>query len=83
MRISYRDEKEENLYDFTTIKQILKISKSKLHREIHKLSERDFVKYKNQHFYKERTLFELMEKILFERINKEERQYGLSKSENH
>jgi DNA-binding IclR family transcriptional regulator len=83
MRIRYRDEREDNLYDFTTIKQILKISKSKLHREIHKLPERDFVKHKNQHFYKERTLFELMEKILFERINKEDRQYGLSEGQSH
>lgn len=70
MRVSYRDEREEDLYDFTTIKQILGVNKSKLHREIHKLSDRDFVKYKNQHLFKEKTLFQLMEKILFERLTK-------------
>jgi hypothetical protein len=74
MRISYRDEREDNLYDFTTIKQILGVNKSKLHREIHKLSVKDFIEYKNQHLYSEKTLFQLMEKILFERLEKIERQ---------
>ena len=74
MRVSYRTEREDNLYDFTTIKQILGVNKSKLHREIHKLTERGFVKYKNQYLYKEKTLFLLMEQILFERLDKMEQQ---------
>ena len=82
MRISYRNEREDNLYDFTTIKQILGVNKSKLHREIHKLTERGFVKYKNQHLYKEKTLFQLIEQILFERLDKIEQEENERLSEN-
>ena len=81
MRILFVTEREGNLYDFSRIKQILGINKSKLHRELQKLPEKNFVKYKNQYLYNETTLFLLMEKILFERLDKIEReQYELSES---
>jgi len=81
MRINFVTEREDNLYDFTTMKDILGVNKSKLHRELHKLPERDFVKYKNQYLYKEKTLFLLMEQILFERLDKiEKKEYELSES---
>jgi hypothetical protein len=70
MIINYTNEKEDNLYDFTTIKNILGVNKSKLYRELKKLPDKTFVKYKNQYLYKENTLFLLMEKILFERLDK-------------
>lgn len=81
MIINYTTEKEDNLYDFATIKKILGVNKSKLHRELKKLPEKNFVKYKNQYLYKENTLLLLMEKILFERLDKiEQNNYELSKS---
>jgi hypothetical protein len=76
MIINYTNEKEDNLYDFTTIQNILGVNKSKLHRELQKLPEKNFVKYKNQYLYKENTLFLLMEKILFERLDKIEQQHN-------
>lgn len=75
MIINYTTEKEDNLYDFTTIKKILGVNKSKLHRELKKLPEKDFVKYKNQYLYKETTLFLLMEKILFDKIERVENEF--------
>ena len=81
MKIKYVTEREDNLYDFTSMKQILRVNKSKLHRELQKLPEKDFVKYKNTYLYKENTLFLLMEKILFERLDKiEQEHYELSES---
>jgi hypothetical protein len=80
MTINYTTEKEDNLYDSTTIKKILGVNKSKLHRELKKLPEKNFVKYKNQYLYEENTLLLLMEKILFERLDKiEQNNYELSK----
>ncbi len=70
MIINYNNENENKLYDFSTIKDILGVNKSKLHRELKKINEKDFVKYKNQHLYREYTLFLLMERILIERLDK-------------
>ena len=70
MIINYNNERENKLYDFTTIKSILGVNKSKLHRELKKLERKDFVKYKNQHLYREYTLFLLMERILIQRLDK-------------
>ena len=70
MRINYSTEREDNLYDFTTIQKILGVNKSKLYRELRKLNDQSFVKYKNQHLYKEQTLFTLMEKVLLQRLDK-------------
>ena len=81
MRINFVTERDDNLYDFTSMKQILGVNKSKLHRELQKLPEKDFVKYKNQYLYKETTLFLLMERILFQRLDKiEQEHYELSES---
>ena len=74
MRINYSTEKEGNLYDFTTIQKILGVNKSKVHRELKKLPDQCFIKYKNQHLYNEKTLYKLMEEILLQRLDKIENQ---------
>ena len=76
MRINFVTEKDDNLYDFTSMKEILGVTKSKLNRELQKLPQKDFVKYKNQYLYNETTLLLLMETILFQRLDKIEREHN-------
>jgi hypothetical protein len=75
MKINFVTEKDDNLYDFTSMKEILGVTKSKLNRELQKLPQKDFVKYKNQYLYNEVTLLLLMETILFQRLDKIEREH--------
>ena len=78
--VEYKVEGNNTFYDFTTIKDILKIDRSKLQRELRKISGTNFVKYKNQYLYKKEILFNLMEKELFMRLDKiEEHDYELQK----
>jgi hypothetical protein len=76
MRINFVTEKDDNLYDFTSMKEILGVTKSKLNRELQKLPQKEFVKYKNQYLYNETTLLLLMETILFQRLDKIEREHN-------
>jgi hypothetical protein len=57
------------------MKEILGVTKSKLNRELQKLPQKEFVKYKNQYLYNEITLLLLMETILFQRLDKIEREH--------
>ena len=68
--VGYLSEEDDKLYDFDTLRRLIGYSKSKLHRDLHKLQHCEFVKYKNQFLFKEKTLFLLMEQILFERLDK-------------
>jgi hypothetical protein len=68
MIIGYITEKEKILYDFDTIRRILKTSRSSLHRHI-KRNNITGTKYKNQLLYSEEILFNMMEKILIEKLN--------------
>lgn len=67
-------EENDKLYDFNSIKNILKVSKTKLYRDLKKIECNEFVRYKNQFLYKEKTLLLLMEKSLIERLDKIERE---------
>jgi hypothetical protein len=79
--VGYVTEENFKLYDFNTIRQIVGTTKSKLHRDLHKLDWVEFVIYKNQHLYSEKTLFEIMERLLFDRLDKIERtKNGLQES---
>lgn len=74
MRI-YATENGNELFDRHTLVKILGVTKSKLHRELMKITDKVEVRYKNQLLYDERTTFRLMEKILFEKLDKmDERQ---------
>jgi hypothetical protein len=68
--VGYLSEENESLYDFDTIRKMSRTSKSKLHRVLHKLPDIEFMKYKNQFLYTERTVFQVFEKLLFERLDK-------------
>lgn len=70
--VKYISEENDNLYDVNSIKSILGVNKSKLQREFKKLPEKQFIKYKNQYLFKERTLFDLMINRIFERLYKME-----------
>jgi hypothetical protein len=50
----------------------LKHQRSKLQRDLKRISGTDIVKYKNQYLYKEEVLFILMEETLFEKLDKME-----------
>ncbi|MFZ4679068.1 MAG: hypothetical protein ACOYLP_02765 [Flavobacterium sp.] len=63
-------EENKNLYDVETIKSILNVSKSKVQRELKK-QDTEIVKYKNLFLYPETTLFELLETIIIEKLEKE------------
>lgn len=68
--IEYRLNGNETLYDFNTIKNILKTDRSKLQRDLRRVSGTENVKYKNQYLYKEEILFLLVEEELFKRLDK-------------
>ena len=68
--IGYISEENNKLYDFETLRRLIGYSKSKLHRDLHKLKNCEFVKFKNQFLYTERTMFEMMEIVLFEKLDK-------------
>lgn len=57
------------LYDIETMKQVLKVPKSKIQRELKRI-DGDIIKYKNLFLYPEKTLFNLMEIILIEKLEK-------------
>jgi hypothetical protein len=58
------------LFDISTMKQILKVSKVKIQRELKKQNA-EIVKYKNLHLYTKPSLFNLMELILIEKLEKQ------------
>ena len=57
------------LYDIETMKQVLKVPKSKIQRELKRI-DGEIIKYKNLFLYPEKTLFNLMEIILIEKLEK-------------
>jgi hypothetical protein len=58
------------MYDVESIKEILNISRSKIQRELKKIDGK-VIKYKNLFLYEEKILFNLMEMILIEKMNKQ------------
>ncbi len=82
--IGFLTERNTKLYDFNSIRNILKVSKTKLYRDLGKIEDIGFVRYKNQYLYQEKTLFLLMEKRLIEKLDKIEREEnGLTKNQNN
>lgn len=67
--ITHFTKENKNLYDVETIRNILNVSKSKVQRELKK-QQTEIIKYKNLFLYPETTLFELMEIVLIEKLNK-------------
>jgi hypothetical protein len=69
--IGYVSEENDKLYDVETMRRILGTSRSKVQREIKRNKISDFIKYKNQYLYSEKTLFTIMEKLLIDKLTKE------------
>lgn len=67
--IEFITKENKKLYDISTMMRILKISKSKIQRELSK-QETEIVKYKNLYLYPEATFFNLIEIILIEKLEK-------------
>ena len=63
-------ENNKRMYDIETIKEIVNVSRSKIQRELKKLDGK-VIKYKNLFLYEEKILFNLMEMILIEKMNKQ------------
>ncbi len=68
--INFITKNDKILYDISTIKRILKLPKSKIQRELKK-QDCEIVKYKNLFLYPEKTLYNLMEIIIIEKLNKQ------------
>jgi len=68
--VGFLTEENDKLYDFNSIKNILRVSKSKLYRDLKRIEDYEIVRYKNQFLYNEKTLLLLMEKTLIERLDK-------------
>jgi len=69
--IGYLSEENDRLFDISSMREIIGTSRSKIQREIkrNKLSEN--IVYNNKNLYSESVLFTIMEKILFEKLEKE------------
>jgi hypothetical protein len=68
MVIGYITENNNILYDFDTMRRILRTSRSTLHRHIKK-NNIEGTRYKNQFLYSEQSLFSMMELVLLEKLN--------------
>ena len=68
MVIGYITENNNILYDFDTMRRILRTSRSTLHRQIKK-NNIVGTRYKNQFLYSEQSLFSMMELVLLEKLN--------------
>ena len=67
--VRYTTEENNNLFDACTIRKILGVNKPKLQRIMKKIPLQQ-IKYKNQNLFYEKTLYELMEIVLLERLKK-------------
>ena len=67
--IEFITRENKKFYDISTMIDVLKVSKSKIQRELLK-QETQIIKYKNLHLYPETTFFNLMEIILIEKLEK-------------
>ncbi len=60
-------ENNVRMYDVETIKAIVKVSRSKIQRELKKIDGK-VLKYKNLFLYEETMLFNLIEKLMMEKL---------------
>ena len=69
MTIKFITKNNKIFYDIETMRQILKVPKSKIQRELKK-QDCEIVKYKNLHLFPVSCLYNLMEIIIIEKIKK-------------
>lgn len=69
--VNFVTEENNILYNVDTMRNLLGTSRSKIQREIKRNGITEFMRYKNQFLYTEKSLFTIMEKLLIEKLNKE------------
>lgn len=69
MTIKFITKNNKIFYDIETMRQILKVPKSKIQRELKK-QNCEMVKYKNLHLFPVSCLYNLMEIIIIEKLKK-------------
>jgi hypothetical protein len=68
--IGYLSEENDRLYDISTMREIIGASRSKIQREIKRNKLSKYLVYNNKNLYSENVLFTIMEKVLFEKLEK-------------
>ena len=61
----------DKLYDISSMIEIIGTSRSKIQREIKRNQLSETLVYNNKNLYTENVLFTIMEKILFEKLERE------------
>jgi len=69
--IGYISEENDRLFDVSTMREIIGTSRSKIQRELKKNKLSQNMVYNNKNLYSENVLFTIMEKILFEKLEKD------------
>ncbi len=69
--IGYISEENDRLFDVSTMREIIGTSRSKIQRELKKNKLAQNIVYNNKNLYSENVLFTIMEKILFEKLEKD------------
>jgi len=69
--VNFVTEENNILYNVDTMRNLLGTSRSKIQREIKRNGITEFMRYKNQFLYTEKSLFTIMEKLLIEKLNNE------------
>jgi len=69
--IGYLSRENDKLYDISSMIEIIGTSRSKIQREIKRNQLSETLVYNNKNLYTENVLFTIMEKILFEKLERE------------
>lgn len=69
--IGYISEENDRLFDISSMREIIGTSRSKIQRELKRNKLSQNMVYNNKNLYSENVLFTIMEKILFEKLEKE------------
>lgn len=69
--IGYISEENDRLFDISSMREIIGTSRSKIQRELKKNKLYQNMIYNNKNLYSENVLFTIMEKILIEKLEKD------------
>jgi hypothetical protein len=69
--IGYISEENDRLFDISSMREIIGTSRSKIQRELKKNKLSQNMIYNNKNLYSENVLFTIMEKILIEKLEKD------------
>jgi hypothetical protein len=69
--IGYISEENDRLFDISSMREIIGTSRSKIQRELKRNKLSQNMVYNNKNLYSENVLFTIMEKILIEKLEKD------------